>query len=212
MRALIPAILATSFASPGLTQTCEGPVGPIETCVVGAWVGSSTIPEAMERMLRSMPDNVRANFSDFGRPVAMIIYEDGFFETFPMGADGNAVFQDEHGHVTHMEMNAQTISSAGYLSAMGGMLDICHLPGGEGGLTGQMTVTSEGGSATVPLAPPPGPQTFNPVITYTCAGDSLQQMVALPAPLGTIIYDLTRVPHSAFPEEMRARVRDLPAE
>ncbi|MBO6604331.1 MAG: hypothetical protein JJ938_07175 [Roseicyclus sp.] len=211
MRHALPLTLAVMLAAPAGAQTCDGPVGPIESCVVGAWIGSSTIPEAMERAMRAMPENVRANFNDFGRPVAMIIYEDGFFETFPMGANGNAVFEDDDGNVTRVEMNAQTITSAGYLTAMGGMLDICHLPGG-GGLTGEMTVTTSDGSATVPLAPPPGPQSFNPVITYTCSGNSMQQMVALPAPLGTITYDLARVPLSAFPEEMRDRVEDLPTD
>ncbi|WP_227284325.1 MULTISPECIES: hypothetical protein [Paracoccaceae] len=212
MRHALPLTLAVMLAAPAGAQTCDGPVGPIESCVVGAWIGSSTIPEAMERAMRAMPENVRANFNDFGRPVAMIIYEDGFFETFPMGANGNAVFEDDDGNVTRVEMNAQTITSAGYLTAMGGMLDICHLPGGGGGLTGEMTVTTSDGSATVPLAPPPGPQSFNPVITYTCSGNSMQQMVALPAPLGTITYDLARVPLSAFPEEMRDRVEDLPTD
>lgn len=212
MRHALPLILAVVLAAPAGAQTCDSPVGPIESCVVGAWIGSSTIPEAMERAMRAMPENVRANFNDFGRPVAMIIYEDGFFETFPMGANGNAVFEDDDGNVTRVEMNAQTITSAGYLTAMGGMLDICHLPGGAGGLTGEMTVTTSDGSATMPLAPPPGPQSFNPVITYTCSGNSMQQMVALPAPLGTITYDLARVPLSAFPEEMRDRVEDLPTD
>ncbi|RMA44000.1 hypothetical protein [Rhodophyticola porphyridii] len=212
MRHALPLALAVVLAAPAGAQTCDSPVGPIESCVVGAWIGSSTIPEAMERAMRAMPENVRANFNDFGRPVAMIIYEDGFFETFPMGANGNAVFEDDDGNVTRVEMNAQTITSAGYLTAMGGMLDICHLPGGAGGLTGEMTVTTSDGSATMPLAPPPGPQSFNPVITYTCSGNSMQQMVALPAPLGTITYDLARVPLSAFPEEMRDRVEDLPTD
>ncbi|QBY01535.1 hypothetical protein E2K80_13050 [Rhodophyticola sp. CCM32] len=212
MRFSLPLFLTAALAGPGAAQTCESPVGPIETCLVGAWIGSSTIPEAMEAMMRAMPDNVRASFNDLGRPVAMIIYEDGFFETFPMGANGNATFEDEDGEITRVEMNAQTITSAGYITAMGGMLDICHLPGGAGGLTGEMTVTTSDGSATVPVAPPPGPQSFNPVITYTCSGNSMQQMVALPAPLGTITYDMARVPLSAFPEEMRDRVEDLPTE
>lgn len=205
----LPLLLA---AAPGFAQTCTEPTGPIETCVVGAWIGTNMIPEAMERMLQSMPDNIRANFNDFGRPVGIIIYDDGFFETFPMGVDGNAAFQDDNGNVTSVEMNAQTVTTAGYLSAMGGTMDLCYLPGGMGGLTGQMTVTATGGSATAPLAAPPGASTFSPVMTYTCAGNSMQQMVALPAPIGTITYDLTRVDVGLFPEEMRSRVEDLPSE
>jgi hypothetical protein len=212
MRHALPLALLALTANPVLAQTCTEPAGPIETCLVGAWIGSSTIPEAMERMLQAMPDNIRANFNDFGRPVAIIIYEDGFFETFPMGANGNAAFRDADGNVTSVEMNAQTITTAGYMTALGGTLDLCYLPGGAGGLTGEMTVTTADGSATAPLAAPPGATSFSPVITYTCAGNSMQQHVALPAPLGTITYDLSRVDLDLFPEEMRARVEDLPTD
>lgn len=209
-RALLLLLLVLTV--PASAQTCDAPAGPIETCLVGAWIGSSTIPEAMERMLQTMPDNIRANFNDFGRPVAIIIHEDGFFETFPMGANGNAAFQDADGNVTSVEMNAQTITTAGYMTALGGTLDLCYLPGGAGGVNGEMTVTTADGSATMPLAAPPGPATFSPVITYTCSGDRMQQHVALPAPLGTITYDLTRVARDLFPEEMRSRVEDLPVD
>lgn len=209
-RALIVSLLLLTF--PAAAQTCSEPSGPIETCLVGAWIGTSTIPEAMERMLQSMPDNIRANFNDFGRPVAIIIYDDGFFETFPMGANGSAAFRDADGTVTSVEMSAQTITTAGYMTAIGGTLDLCYLPGGAGGLNGEMTVTTPDGSATAPLAAPPGPSTFSPVITYSCAGDTMQQHVALPGPLGTITYDLGRVDLDLFPAEMRARVEDLPTD
>ncbi len=191
-------------ASPSFAQTCEAPVGPIETCLVGAWVGRSTIPDALERAMRSMPDNIRASFSAFGLPVGMIIYDDGFFETFPIGAQGEATFVDSEDTVTTYELLGQTVTTAGYVTALGGTLDLCYLPGGAGGMNGQMTVTVNGDSATVPLAAPPGPMSFNPVITYTCAGDTMQQNVALPAPIGTITYDLVRVPLDAFPFAMRA--------
>ena len=208
---VLPLVLAAA-ATPALSQTCEAPAGPIETCLVGAWIGSSTIPEAMERMMRAMPDNIRANFNDFGRPVGIIIYDDGFFETFPMGANGNAAFRDDDGEITSVQMTAQTITTAGYMTALGGTMDLCYLPGGRGGINGEMTVTTSDGSATMPLTAPTGPSTFNPVVSYTCSGNSMQQHVALPAPLGTITYDMTRVAMDLFPEEMRSRVEDLPVD
>lgn len=207
MRRALPLLLSLA-AGPALAQaTCEAPTGPIETCLVGAWVGSSTIPQALEQAMRSMPDNVAASFSAFGRPVGMIIYDDGFFETFPITADGFATFVDSDDTVTSFEMVAQTITTAGYISAIGGTLDLCYLPGALGGINGEMTVTTDGNSTTVPLMAVPE-NTFNPVITYSCSGDNMQQNVALPAPIGTITYNLTRVPNDAFPFAMRGEAGD----
>ncbi|WP_224813640.1 hypothetical protein [Hasllibacter sp. MH4015] len=201
MRLTLPLLLLS--ATPALAQpVCEAPSGPLETCLVGAWVGSSTIPQALEQAMRSMPDNVAANFSSFGVPVAMIIYDDGFFETFPITADGFATFVDSEGDVTSFEMVGQTVTTAGYISAIGGTLDLCYLPGALGNLNGEMTVTTNGESTTVPLFAVPE-NTFNPVISYSCSGDSMQQNVALPAPLGTITYNLTRVPLDAFGDARR---------
>ncbi|OAN82181.1 hypothetical protein A8B78_08615 [Jannaschia sp. EhC01] len=193
------ALLMSLAAAPAFAQaTCEAPTGPIETCLVGAWVGSSTIPDALQRAMNSMPDAVRANFSSIGAPVGMIIYDDGFYETFPLGVEGAAQFQDSDGDLTTFEMTGQTVTTAGYISPIGGTLDLCYLPGAQGNLNGEMTVTSDGTSTTVPLFAIPE-NTFNPVITYTCIGDNLVQNVALPAPIGTITYDLIRVPLAAFP-------------
>lgn len=196
----LPLLLA---APPALSQAvCTEPVGPIETCLVGAWVGTSTIPDALERAMNSMPDAVRANFSSLGQPVGMIIYDDGFFETFPIGAEGVADFVNTQGDVATYEFTAQTVTTVGYITALGGTLDLCYLPAAQGNLTGQMTVTTSGTSTTVPLFAVPE-NTFTPVITYTCSGDTMQQNVALPAPIGTITYDLIRVPVEAFPFAMR---------
>lgn len=200
-RALL--ILLLLAATPAVSQAvCTEPVGPIETCLVGAWVGTSTIPDALERAMNSMPDAVRANFSSLGQPVGMIIYDDGFFETFPIGAEGVADFVNTQGDVATYEFTGQTVTTAGYITALGGTLDLCYLPAAQGNLTGQMTVTTSGASTTVPLFAVPE-NTFTPVISYSCSGDTMQQNVALPAPIGTITYDLIRVPASAFPFAMR---------
>lgn len=201
------ALLAPLLAAvPAHAQaTCTAPTGPIETCLVGAWIGSSTIPEALQAAMNSMPDAVRANFSSIGAPVGMIIYDDGFFETFPLGAEGAAQFQDAEGDLTTFEMTGQTVTTAGYLSAIGGTLDLCYLPGAQGNLNGEMTVTTDGTSTTVPIFAIPE-NTFNPVITYDCMGDVMQQDVALPAPIGTITYTLVRVPRDAFDWERGAPV------
>lgn len=202
-------LLLSIAAGPALAQaTCEAPVGPIETCLVGAWVGTSSIPDALERALMAMPDAVRANFSSLGQPVGMIIYDDGFFETFPIAAEGVADFVDDDGDVTTYEMTGQTVTTAGYITALGGTLDICYLPGAQGNLNGQMTVTTDGNSTTLPLPTMPG-NTFNPVITYSCSGDTMQQNVALPAPIGTITYDMIRVPREAFPFAMAPHTTDV---
>ena len=195
---LLLALTATQAAA----QTCTEPTGPIDPCTVGAWVGTSSIPEAMEAMMRAMPDNVRATFEDLASPVGMIIYEDGFFETFPMTAEGIADFEDNDGTVTTFELTGQTTTTVGYASPFGGTFDICFLPGGAGGLNGQMTVTAAGNTGTIPLLPPPAGGGFNPVITYTCSGDQMRQTVALPEPLGAITYDLNRVSTASFPFAM----------
>jgi len=178
-------LIAALAASQASAQTCTEPTGPVDPCTVGAWVGTSTIPQALEAMMAALPDNVRATFNDMAHPVGMIIYEDGFFETFPIAAEGVADFVDDQGNVTTFEMVGQTTTTAGYASPFGGTFDICFLPGGAGGLNGQMTVTADGNTGTIPLTPAPGGG-FNPVITYTCTGDAMQQIVALPEPLGAI--------------------------
>ncbi len=208
-RALLLPLIVVS--SPAFSQTCDVPAGPIETCLVGAWIGSSTIPQALERAMQSMPDAIRANFNDFGRPVGMVVYDDGFFETFPMGANGSAAFRDDDGDVTTFQVNGQTTTTVGYMTALGGTLDLCYLPSAQGNLTGEMTVTTPDGSSTVPIFAMPD-NAFTPVITYTCSGNRMQQMVALPAPLGTITYDLSRVPTSMFEDAMAAQIEDLPVD
>lgn len=214
MRPALPLVLAAALAGPAAAQSCDAPIGPIETCMVGAWIGSSTIPEAMEAFLESMPDNIAASFSDFGRPVGIIIYEDGFFETLPMSAEGWALEELGDGSTAEITMNLQTTTAVGYMSAMGGTIEMCHMPG-SGSAIGQMTVATSEGSATSPLAPPPGAMGGPmPPISYGCSGDAMQMVVALPAPIGPITYDMTRVPLSRFPAEFRERVEEryAPAE
>lgn len=207
MHRTLPFLLILA-ASPALSQaTCTAPSGPLETCLEGAWVGTSTIPQALQTAMQSMPDAVRANFSSLGQPVGMIIYDDGFFETFPLGVEGAAQFRDSEGDLTTFEMTGQTVTTAGYMSAIGGTLDLCYLPAAQGNLNGEMTVTTDGTTTTVPLFAIPE-NTFSPVITYTCSGDRMQQNVALPAPIGTIIYDLVRVPLEAFPSIRRGGVEE----
>ena len=46
---LLLALTATQAAA----QTCTEPTGPIDPCTVGAWVGTSAIPKAMEAMMRA---------------------------------------------------------------------------------------------------------------------------------------------------------------
>lgn len=210
MRNVLPIVLCLA-ATPALSQTCDAPIGPIETCLVGAWVGTSTIPEALERAMASMPDNIRANFQEIGALAAMIIYDDGFFETFPIAASGVAAFRDADGDVTTFQINGQTTTTVGYISALGGTLDLCYLPGAMGNLRGEMTVSTSGGDTTVPLLAVPD-SSFNPVISYTCSGDRMTQTVALPAPLGAITYDLSRVPREMFEEALTSWVDSTPAE
>ncbi|MEX3016704.1 hypothetical protein [Gymnodinialimonas hymeniacidonis] len=211
MRLTLAALLALA-ASPAFSQaTCTEPTGPIETCLVGAWIGGSTIPVALEQAMRSMPDTVRANFNDLGRPVGMVIYDDGFFETFPIGANGVTATRDDDGNVTTFEMAGQTVTTVGYISALGGTLDMCFLPGAQGDLRGEMTVTTSDGSSTTRLFAVPE-NSFNPVITYTCSGDRMTQTVALPEPLGAIVYDLSRVPDDLFETVMQWTTEDLEGE
>ena len=41
------------MANPIAAQICIKPTAPIESCVIGAWIGSSTLHKAMERMMQS---------------------------------------------------------------------------------------------------------------------------------------------------------------
>jgi len=45
--------------------------------------------------------------------------------------------------------------------------------------------------------------TYTPNISYTCTGRSMSMSVSLPAPIGTVDYNLTQIPESAFDETFR---------
>lgn len=202
--------LLVCLATPLAADTCDGPIGPIEDCVVGHWIGTSTVPEVIEEMLRELEFSDPV-FDDFGRPIAYIIRNDGFFETFPWGADGGAI-RDFDGSSTYLDATMTVGTSTGYLSAIGGSMEMCYIF--EEGLSGTMTVSNDTGSVDIPLTSlVEGPE-YIPEMTFYCEGDRMQIAVELPDPLGTTVYMLDRVPADRFEEMFRERVEegDIPAE
>jgi hypothetical protein len=65
-----------------------------------------------------------------------------------------------------------------------------------------MSIEGDGGAAAAPVRSTG--TGFVPAMRYACAGDSLQMFVDLPPPMGTVTYDLTRIPASAIPPEFEA--------
>jgi hypothetical protein len=64
-----------------------------------------------------------------------------------------------------------------------------------------LTTTAEGseGSQSLSIFVQPTPGMPSTPMRYACTGDAMQMFVDLPPPMGTVTYDLVRVPISALP-------------
>ncbi len=190
--AMMAAVLGTAA---GAQQMCTVEAGSVPPCMVGTWVGSSDMAERLDQMLAGLPDDVRARAREgAGRSLFIRIEADGWFVTSTLSAAADVTFLTDAGSAEEMEVALQTTGGTGFFTAgAGDALAFCSLTGGFG------TVTIDGAPAPVV---PEGAMPDVPM-RQTCEGDGMQMFVDLPPPMGTVTYDLARVPEADIPPELR---------
>ncbi|MBL9051577.1 MAG: hypothetical protein JNK19_15810 [Tabrizicola sp.] len=194
------------LSSPALAQQmCAADArGAVPSCMVGTWTGENDMEERMNQMFAQLPENVWAS----GRPgsgqnLFIRIGADGHFITSPMAAAADAAILSDSGFIAEFTANLQASGGTGYFSTSGTEdLAFCSLSGGWG----VMSIEGEGGGAAAPVVA--GGSGFTPAMRYACSGDSLQMFVDLPPPMGTVTYDLRRIPVADIPPEFEAIFAD----
>jgi hypothetical protein len=182
-------------------QVCSAPEPfDMPPCMVGAWFGESDMTEKMNGLLASVPENMRARMvEDMGRYLFIAIYDDGFFATSPL--DGEIAGQFLSGRNTmDFEMELEATPGHGCMWAgESGAIGFCTAPGAGMAFT---TARAEGDSHTAmsTFAPPSGDMSF----FAQCDGDLMLMTSDLPAPIGTVTYELHRIPTREMPEGIRA--------
>jgi hypothetical protein len=129
-----------------------------------------------------------------GRSLFIRIESDGWFVTSTLSAGATVEFLSDRGSASEMEVSLRTTGGTGFFTASGGdALSFCSESGGFGIATINGTpapIVPEGDLPAMPMR-------------QTCAGDSLQMFIDLPPPMGTVTYDLIRVPEADIPPELR---------
>lgn len=194
MRAGLVAVFL--MTTPAVAQNmCTIEAGSVPPCMVGTWVGQNDMAQRLEQMFAGLPEDVRAQaLESSGRALFIRIESDGWFVTSTLSAGADVTFLTDSGSAEEMEVALQTTGGTGFFTAdAGDALAFCSLTGGFG------MATVDGAPAPVV---PDGAMPDMPM-RQTCAGDALQMFVDLPPPMGTVTYDLTRVPEADIPPELR---------
>lgn len=177
-------------------QMCTVEAGSVPPCMVGTWLGGSDMAARFDAMFAGLPEDVRARaMESAGQNLFLRIEADGWYVTSALSADAEITFLGESGASETMAAALRTTGGTGFFTAgAGDALAFCAQTGGFG------TASVDG--ATVPVVP----EGAMPVIPMrqACAGDSLQLFVDLPPPMGTVTYDLSRIPEADIPPEVLA--------
>ena len=204
LKIVIAGVLTFGLAESALAQTsCEAVLpASIPACMVGAWYGSSDATEKFQSILDSIPsEEMRARVSgSMGQDLAIGIYSDGYYATWPTGGslDGEMRSGDE-GMVFGMDLEISP--SLGWMSVSGsGKLQFCTVSGG-----GVLTTQTQGmhGETADTFTMSALPSGFDADIDVLCEGGTLQMLMNLPAPIGTVTYTLHRLPASRMTDDFR---------
>jgi hypothetical protein len=177
-------------------EMCTTPAGSVPPCMVGTWLGGSDMAARFDAMFAGLPEDIRAQaMESAGQNLFLRIEADGWYVTSALSADAEVTFLGESGASETLELALRTTGGTGFFTAgAGDALAFCAQTGGFG--------TASVGGAAVPVVPDGG----MPVIPMrqSCAGDAMQMFVDLPPPMGTVTYDLTRIPEADIPPEVLA--------
>lgn len=190
---LAPLLVAAPASAQNMCTVLSGSVPP---CMVGTWIGQSNMAERLDSVLAALPETVRARAREgAGRSLFIRIESDGWFVTSTLSAAADVTFFSDTGASEEMEVSLRTTGGTGFFTAGGGdRLAFCSDTGGFG----IATMNGE------PIPVVPGATAMPEVpMRQTCAGDAMQMFVDLPPPMGTVTYDLARVPEADIPPELR---------
>lgn len=206
IKAILTATGLTLSATAAIAQSCDSAIITPDPCLTGAWIGTNTAMQKIQAMLQSMPtgpSTTRNVFAEgFAEVLGMQVYADGFYATLPIHRDVHMdEFTTTNDDTIHVQTDMTLVigSTFGYIWGSGGQLHYCT-DTSAGSLLTESQSSHGGGGSNLALFGGPGDA---PNITYSCAGDSWNFTVDLPQPVGPVDYYLTRVPMSAFDEEMR---------
>ncbi len=155
----------------------------IDACLVGTWVQSGG--GAVEWMRAHGISITSANV----QPGPVTYRGDGSYFTLPFGGELTMQFDDARG-----DGQGQSFGSAGRWSAEGGTLNICEE---AGGMSGQVTMTDEHGSHTMPVSVPGGAEL---TMSYSCSETSLETSLSFPN-AGPMVTQFSRADPPDEPEE-----------
>ena len=141
----------------------------VDSCLVGRWEMSGGGPVEWMRA-RGMPPEL---IIDPGRQV-IVLEDDGTYWTVPFNNSIQGIFT-RRDDVTVVYGRARAAAAGGRWSAGGGQLAICQ---DSGGVNGSVTLTSRGGTGTMPIAVPGGGGVLQN--TYSCNETSMQTTMEMP--------------------------------
>lgn len=195
MRVWLVVMLLFSTAA-NAQNMCTVFSGSVPPCMVGTWIGQSDMAERLDSVLAALPEDVRARAREgSGGSLFIRIESDGWFVTSTLSAGADVTFFSDTGASEEMEISLRTTGGTGYFTAgVGDALAFCSDTGGFG----IATMNGE----PIPVVPDATPMPDVPM-RQTCAGDAMQMFVDLPPPMGTVTYDLARVPEADIPPELR---------
>ena len=204
LRSVVATVLALGFTGTAMAQIgCEPPEpASIPACMVGAWYGSSDAAEKFQSILDSIPsEEMRARVSgSMGQDLAIGIYSDGYYATWPVtGSLDGEMRSDNESMVFGMDLEISP--SLGWMSVSeGGKLQFCTVSGG-----GVLTTQTQGihGETADTFTLAPLPSGYDSDIDVLCEGGTLQMLMHLPAPIGTVTYTLHHLPASRMTDDFR---------
>lgn len=190
-------LILAVLGGPAVAQNaCVSPPPVGDPCMVGNWIGQNTAPAKIRSALQGIaPDSVIREIEAASSPLLGIsIYEDGFYHTLPFHHATSFTDTDlDTGDVVDVRLDLAAPTQVGFINGQGGQINFCD----AGSPPALFSMTAGGGGMAGPLE---GGPRYEPNISYSCSGRTMTMNVQLPAPIGTVEYNLFKVRESAFDE------------
>jgi hypothetical protein len=199
-------IVVMCLCGPGVAQQTCAPeaAGDVPSCMVGTWTGKNDMAERFDQMMGRLGGDAWASARpDSGSHLFIRIGSDGSFITSPLQAAADVAILSDTAFIGSFEANLAAAGGTGLFFASGGeALSFCTRSGGWG----IMSLEGDEGASAAPVrATGSG---FVPAMRYACGGGTLQIFIDLPPPMGTVTYDLTRIPDAEIPPAFEAIFTD----
>ncbi|MEZ5913596.1 MAG: hypothetical protein R3D84_16370 [Paracoccaceae bacterium] len=173
----------------------------VDPCMVGLWEANTNMAARMQAIMDSVPASMRTQFEGridpmFGKNLMIAIYPDGYYVASPLQygtIEGAFISGDNR---TNFTLDMVVSPADGWLATGDGMLAFCTNDGAGAAVTGaEAHSTVDGSMPSFGAADSAfGPSPLSRVMPYTCTGDTMLMTMALPEPIGLILYDLQKIP------------------